>query len=103
MEYQLTDRARQDLLDIADYSVHRFGRRQTERYLSALQHTIESLMLMPTKGMTRDELISGLRSYPCISHSIYYLTDSTMLTVIRILHQSMDPHDRLRDGGAVHE
>lgn len=95
MIYVLTERAKQDLESITDFSLEHFGRLQTQAYLLQLEPTLKSLATMPSAGRLRSELAPGIRSQPCNSHNIYYLAQDNGIKVIRILHQSMEPSGRL--------
>jgi toxin ParE1/3/4 len=95
MIYVLTERAKQDLESITDFSLKHFGRLQTQAYLLQLESTLKSLATMPSAGRLRSELAPSIRSQPCSRHNIYYLAQDNGIKVVRILHQSMEPSGRL--------
>lgn len=90
MSFTLTERAKQDLESLTDFSITRFGHAQTRAYLHYLESALVQLSEMPTLGRLRPELAKGLRSYPCQSHMLYYLEQEGGIVIIRILHQSME-------------
>lgn len=94
MSFTLTERAKQDLENLTDFSMMRFGHSQTRAYLRHLESALTQLSEMPTLGRFRPELAHGLRSYPCSRHTIYYLEQDNGVVIIRILHQSMEPSGR---------
>ncbi|WP_299775578.1 type II toxin-antitoxin system RelE/ParE family toxin [uncultured Tateyamaria sp.] len=83
-EYRLTPRALYDLDAIADYSLDRWGPRQTEDYLRQLAEN-------PSVGRTRDDVADGYRSFPEGKHVIFYLVMSEEeIAVIGVPHGAMD-------------
>ena len=89
-EYRLTPRALKDLDQIADYSLARWGERQTEKYLSEMSARFRWLSQNHEAGRIRDEVGEGYRSYRQGSHLIFYIVKSDVLAIIGIPHGSMD-------------
>lgn len=89
-DYRLTPRALADLDAIADYSLDRWGREQTERYLSNLTKRMEKLAETPSMGRDRSEVAPGYRSFPEGRHMIFYVEVEAGISVIGVPHASMD-------------
>lgn len=94
MAYRIlrTARARQDLEEIARYTLDRWGRRQMVKYLRRLDTTIQTLANDPQRcGQDRSQLREGLRS---VSHEryhfIFYRVRANAVEILRILHQRRD-------------
>ena len=94
MAYQIfrTLRARQDLLEIAEYTLRRWGRRQMVKYLRELDATIQQLATDPMLlGQDRSHVKPGLRSLPHKQyHFIFYRVHGDAVEIIRVLHQRRD-------------
>ena len=88
--YVFTEKAERDLEKIIDYTVARWGDIQAIQYIESLQETAQLLASNPGIGVKRDTLSAGLLSFPCQSHILYYLKNSHGVSIIRVLHSSMD-------------
>lgn len=88
--YRLTPRAANDLDDIADYTIQKWGENQANDYLGALVGRFESLAVNPTLGRNRDDVHPGYRSFPEGHHIIFYTVHDDYIAIIGIPHKSMD-------------
>ncbi len=87
-----TDEAKQDLLDIQQYTQAKWGNVQAKNYLHELRNTLKRLQEQPLIGIDRsNDLGTGVQSFPYASHMIYYRTQKNNLIVLAILHQTMVP------------
>jgi toxin ParE1/3/4 len=87
-----TDEAKQDLLDIRQYTQSKWGNLQAKTYLSELRNALKRLQEQPLIGTDRSgDLGAGVQSFPCVSHMIYYRIQKSDLVVLAILHQTMVP------------
>lgn len=93
--YRLTPRALSDLDAIAEYSLGRWGRAQTEKYLVALTDRMAWLAADPDLGRARDEIATGYRSFPEGQHLIFYIVFEGYISIIGVPHASMDLSHRL--------
>lgn len=89
--YEFAEQAERDLEAITDYTLERWGSAQAVKYLDGLEERARTLAVNPGLGVRRDSLIEGLISFPYGSHILYYLKQPHGITIIRILHQRMDP------------
>jgi toxin ParE1/3/4 len=89
-KFRLTPRALADLDSIADYTLARWGERQTEKYLSEMDARFAWLSENPGAGRVRDEIGEGYRSFRQGSHLIFYVVDGGIVAIIGIPHGAMD-------------
>ncbi len=89
-EYRFTPEAEDDLQGILDYTIDRWGKEQAHKYIDGLEELAARLADNPGLGVNRDPLINGLISFRYISHTLYYLPQDHGITIIRVLHKSMD-------------
>ncbi len=88
MRYELSERARADIFDIAAYSLEHFGRRQAEEYLSGLYYSFDLLMDNPRLGRVFDQRV---RCYVYRSHYVFYAirTDVIRIATLRHVRQAL--------------
>lgn len=89
-DYRLTPRALADLDAIADYSLERWGREQTERYLNGLTARMALLAETPSLGRDRSDVAGGYRSFPEGRHLVFYVEIETGIAVLGVPHATMD-------------
>jgi toxin ParE1/3/4 len=82
--------AEADLDGIYDYSVREWGARQADRYLVMIRRRIEGLATGATASRRAEEVGPGLRRAVVGSHVVFFREDAAAVTVVRVLHQSMD-------------
>jgi toxin ParE1/3/4 len=90
-----TDKAEHDLERIIDFTVKRWGSSQAIEYIDALEELAQTLADNPDIGTARDKLSAGLFSFSHQSHMLYYMKNIHGVTIIRVLHASMDPINHL--------
>ena len=95
MRLELSRKAQVDLDDIRDFSARAFGIERALLYLDAIEHSFRRLLDHPKIGTDRTTLRAGLRSYPVGEHRIYYRLIKDQVSVIRLLHKSMDEGSNL--------
>ena len=89
--YKLSAAATADLAGIRDYSAQSWGEARASTYLRDLRHRLRWLAAAPRRGKHRDDLMTGLLSYPQSSHVIYYRIGREEIEIVRVLHRRMDP------------
>ena len=90
-EYKFTEEAEHDLEEITNYTLQQWDVVQTLAYLDGLEAGSQLLADNPGLGANRDMISEGLFSFPYESHILYYLRESHGITIVRVLHQRMDP------------
>jgi toxin ParE1/3/4 len=90
-EYHLSVLAELDLADIADYTVHIWGKKQAHLYLDNLVECFDRIAKMPGLGRDCHPVHPGFRRIEQGKHVIFYMPDERGVFISRILHQSMLP------------
>lgn len=89
-DYHLSIAAEQDIGEIYDYGVYRFGMYQAVKYLMELDLVFTQIVKNPEPRKKRDEIKVGLRSLPKNSHVIFYRSLEDSIRIVRVLHGSRD-------------
>lgn len=97
LNFRLTPDAKDDVLGIRQHTVKQWGVEQSNKYLQKLQETIHLLTESPDIGVRRADIGELVQSFPCQSHTIYYIQSDKNLVVFAVLHQSMVPASHLVD------
>jgi len=88
--YDVTRQALADLREIARYTRATWGRRQARLYRAELELSIQILALSPGLGRVRTDVAPSVRSFPIARHVAFYAESEGGITVLRVLHPSMD-------------
>ena len=96
--------AENDLANLTTWTAENFGQKQAEVYIDALLDTIDELSPgEPAQSKARDEIAIGLRTPHMAKpgrrgrHLLVYKAADDLLTIIRILHDSMEVSRHLPD------
>ena len=87
--------AKTDLKDIYQYGLRQWGQSQSKSYLESIKGQFWTLTEQPLIGIDRSELLSGARSLPIESHTLFYRVTSNTVEIIRVLHGRQDPQRHL--------
>ena len=93
--YVLTPKAKDDLSGIWDYTETTWGTRQAEIYVRLIERGINLIAADPRRGRPCDDIRPGYRRFSVGSHVVYFREGEGAITVVRILHQRMDPERHL--------
>ncbi len=95
-KFELSGKAKSDLIKIAKYTQLTWGKAQRNDYLKLLDNTFFQLADEPMLGVNCDYIREGYRKQPQGSHVIYYKNHKKdQILIVRILHKSMDVHRAL--------
>lgn len=97
VEVYLTERAIDDVRQIAAFSVERWGRRTAERYLADIEAALDRLAEQPGLLRLEPRLVAGLYCYRVQRHVLVCDLTAERLTVVTLLHTSMDLPARLAE------
>ncbi len=97
MPYKLTLEAEIDLIEIYRYGFRHFGETQAEEYFSELESCFQVLCETPLIGRERTEFSPPVRIHHHGRHLIIYLIQENQILIVRVLHDSMDVPEHLRD------
>ena len=85
-----TRRALADLRNIARYTGETWGRKQALHYLEELKLRFQKFALSPEAGRVRDDIAPSVHSFPVARHVAFHVRSESGITVLRVLHPSMD-------------
>lgn len=88
--YELSKEGDKDLEEIFDYTESQYDFDQAVEYLLEFEITFELLIENPEIGRMRDEIKQGLRSFPKLSHVVFYRILKGGIRIVRVLHESRD-------------
>ena len=92
MKLEISDDAKYDLEDIAEYTLRQFGLQQTENYNAILNSVINAIMRNPKMAVSR--VLQGRRDSERYvragSHFIFYHIKPESVMILRVLHHKMD-------------
>jgi toxin ParE1/3/4 len=97
---EITVLAAADLREIGRYTKRTWGPARARRYRQELALALEKLSLSPRIGLARDEIAPQVRSIAVGSHIAFYLPRKNGITVLRLLHPSMDVERAFRTAPA---
>lgn len=95
LNYRLTADAQSDLINIRNYTLERWGRQQSQKYLTEIRQTIRLLSETPAIGKQRPDVALDIFSFQYVSHVIYFTLRERQLIVFGVLHKSMVPGNHL--------
>ena len=87
--------AKKDLKGIWRGTLKKWGAKQADKYLDELDAGIERLKDNPKIGRSCDTLRTGYRALHINRHIVYYTLEPSLIRIIRVLHDSMDPDRHL--------
>lgn len=89
--YILSPAARADIEQIWDYTAGRWGEEQAERYVLAIRDTCQELAKGTRQSRAACDIREGYRKTAIGSHILFFRrTDTSLVDIVRILHQRMD-------------
>ncbi|ULQ47711.1 type II toxin-antitoxin system RelE/ParE family toxin [Flagellatimonas centrodinii] len=83
--FRLTKAAEQDLEQIFDFGIDRFGLDQTMKYQVGLDQQLHALADQPLVYQAVDHIRPGYRRGVYRSHAIYYRVEGNGILIVRIL------------------
>lgn len=95
LEIFKTVRAEQDLIDIWSYSFNEWGEAQADRYLDCLNEGFSLVAKNPQMCRQRKEFEQPVYIHLCERHLIVYVFDNKAVTIVRVLHESMNIERKL--------
>jgi toxin ParE1/3/4 len=90
--YRLSKEAEQDLEDLWTYIAER-NDVAADRQVANLLNRFPMLAQFPTMGMSQDQLLEGLRSFPVKPYLIFYILIPDGIEILRVIHQARDVED----------
>jgi toxin ParE1/3/4 len=90
--YQLTDAARRQLREIRLFSLDRWGKAVTKKYMEGFKAAFEKIAEdFERSGTSADFVRTGYRRRRVGRHVIFYRMRDTIVQIVGILHQRQEP------------
>ncbi|WP_350303918.1 type II toxin-antitoxin system RelE/ParE family toxin [Photorhabdus viridis] len=86
----LKPKAEQDLEAIFEYSYQKFGLEKAYQYIKDIDRAFHTLAEEPRLARSYSHVRPGLKAFPVASHIIFFRLMANGITIVRVLHQSMD-------------
>jgi plasmid stabilization system protein ParE len=90
LDIEILERAQDDIYNIIEYGTAQHGEEVARDCAVKIGIRINWLSANLKLGPIHSELRGGIRSFRQGKHRIYYLASAAKLTVVRVLHLSMD-------------
>jgi toxin ParE1/3/4 len=88
-----TVQAERDLLEIWVYVAEQSSLEAADRLLRTIDAQCDILADLPGMGRAREELLSGLRSFPIGKYLLYYRRTDEGISLLRVLHGARNIED----------
>lgn len=96
--YQLTNKAVEDLSKIWDYTFDKWSEKQADKYYNTLISNCKEIANNPTLGKKYDGISRQLFGMKVNRHIIFYRSlEQDNVEITRILHQRMDLKKRISE------
>src|SRR5215217_544150 len=82
--------AEDDYRAILQFSLERWGERQSDRFGTELMNAIHDLVMFPSVGRSRHDLKPGVRGIVVRDYQVLYQVTSTTVRILRIIHTRRD-------------
>jgi toxin ParE1/3/4 len=90
MKIHLQVKARAELIAIWHYSHTQWGIEKADLYLRDLEKAFDTISNNPKIGFSCDYIRKGYRQLNIKKHMIFYKVHAQNISIIRVLHESMD-------------
>jgi toxin ParE1/3/4 len=88
--FQLRPLAERDLERIYDYCLQEFGGARADQYIRDLDTAFHKLADNPSLAKNYTFVRSNLLAYQVVSHVVFFKLATNGITIVRVLHKSMD-------------
>lgn len=102
--FHFSKRALADLDDIVEYTIHKWGVEQANKYARMLEAECDRLVERPRAGRACDQIRPGLWRAKAGSHILFFRRNDAAVLICRILHYRMLPeHQPIDDADTSDE
>lgn len=84
-DYKLSNEAKEDLIRIHQYGIHKFGMAQADNYFHTFFEYFDIIAQNPYSFESVDFIKKGYRRCPCGSDSIYYKINNGIVEIMAIV------------------
>jgi len=96
--YFLSNKAVEDLSGIWNYTYEVWSEQQADKYYGLLIDSCDEISVNPEIGKNYDEIDENIFGYKAGRHIIFYqVIKVDVIEVVRILHESMDLKNRMKE------
>ena len=90
-KYRVSNEAKEDLIRIHRYGLHKFGLKQPDKYFESFFKYFEIITQRPFSSESVDNVKKGYRRCVCGSDSIYYSVNGDTVEIMAIVRmQDLD-------------
>ncbi len=89
-KFRLRPKAKEDIENIYKYSYREFGSARADQYIRDLDAAFHKLADEPSLGSGYSHVRPDLVAYRVVSHVVFYKPSVDGITILRVLHKSMD-------------
>lgn len=99
-KFEYTEIARKELINIIGYTVDTWGQSQALKYVDGLEVLAQRLAETPELGKHRADIFlkRKILFFPYEKHILYYAVIPNGISIIRILHESMNVKKQFKKG-----
>lgn len=87
--YELSVAAQNDIDQIFDFGIFRFGKLEAERYLTKLHEELLTLLKYPNLGKDGSSYLKDSRYLVFGSHVVFYTYNNETVFIVRVLSKHM--------------
>ncbi|MBZ0254486.1 type II toxin-antitoxin system RelE/ParE family toxin [bacterium] len=96
--FHLTNTAKQDLINIWQYTFQNWGENQADSYLDLLESSCSNLLIKQETWKALKEIHPNLYSIKCEHHFIFFQLEKPKTPIVlAFLHEKMDMMVRLKN------
>ena len=98
MNFEISEKAQRDLIDIWEYTLEKWSLVQADRYFEILVNGISEICNHPDLGKSYENIRKDYFGFNLKSHIIFYrIKNKETIETMRILHQRMDLQNRIKE------
>ena len=94
-DYRISRKAEIDVSKMYEYGIESFGLKQAKEYLFGIHDLFQILVTNDHLGRDASEFIMSLKRFSYKSHTIFYVSTTNGILIVRVLNQSMDYENNL--------
>jgi toxin ParE1/3/4 len=97
-QYELTNKAVEDLTNIWEYSIEKWSEQQADSYFNLIISSFQEIVNNPETGKNYDGITNDLFGLKTEKHIVFYRKRINQpIEIIRILHERMDLNSRINE------
>lgn len=89
-QLKISQRARQDIIDIGRYTSRRWGKVKRDAYLQSIDIGLNTILENPGIGRKCDYVLPKYHRFDIGRHIVFYRISADTIQIVRILHEKQD-------------